>query len=125
MNSPSLSGPWSIGEDAFTELVRDMTAVHPRSIVEFGSGASSIRLSQAFPDSQVLSIESSEEFFKRARDCARRHGVGPPRLRIALRPLRFPRIAGAVYDTYDCGPFPSRIDAVLIDGPPYWTGRGR
>jgi hypothetical protein len=125
MNQPSLSGPWSIGEDAFAELVRDMTAVHPRVIVEFGSGESSVRLAKAFPDSRVLSIESSEEFFQRSLDCARRNGVGPPGLSIELRPLRFRCIAGAVYETYESGPFPSRIDAVLIDGPPYWTGRGR
>jgi hypothetical protein len=35
MIRPSLSGPWSIGEDAFTEVVRDMTEVSPSVIVEF------------------------------------------------------------------------------------------
>jgi hypothetical protein len=125
MIQPSLSGPWSIGEGAFVEVVRDMTEVRPGWIVEFGSGASSVRLAKAFPGAQVLSIESSEEFFERSLDCSRHHGIGPPRLSIELRPLRFRRIAGAVYETYDWGPFPSRIDAVLIDGPPHWTGRGR
>lgn len=125
MTQPSVSGPWSIGEHAFTEVVRDMSEVRPNVIVEFGSGASSVRLAKAFPDAQVLSIESSEEFFGRSLDCARQHGIGPRRLSIELRPLRFRRIAGAVYETYSWKPFPSRIDAVLIDGPPHWTGRGR
>ncbi len=55
------------------------------------------------------------------RDCA----VGEERLTVTLRPLRLRRIGGAIYETYAEGPFPASIDAIVIDGPPSWTRRGR
>jgi SAM-dependent methyltransferase len=122
---PSLCGTWSIGEEAFTRIEQSMREVNPRVIVEFGSGASSVRLAKAFPDSQVLSLENDAEFFQQSLDCAREHGTAPERLRIELRPLSFRRIATGIYETYSAGPFPDQIDAVLIDGPPHWTKRGR
>jgi hypothetical protein len=122
---PSLSSPWSIGEHAFAEITRDMSEQAPRVIVEFGSGPSSVRLAKAFPDAQVLSLESSDQFAERSRAGALEHGIGPERLRVELRPLRFRRIGAAIYETYQSGPFPPVIDVVLIDGPPHWTKRGR
>jgi hypothetical protein len=122
---PSLSAEWSLGEDAFADITRDMRALDPRTIVEFGSGASSVRLALAFPEARIHSFENSEDFAERVRHDARAHGLGDDRLTIEFRPLCFRRIGAAIYETYAPGPFPSRVDAVLIDGPPYWTGRGR
>jgi predicted O-methyltransferase YrrM len=122
---PSLDGPWSLGEEAFASIERSMREVVPRVIVEFGSGASSVRLAKAFPEASVLSLESDAEFFQRSLGCAREHGMTPERLRIELRPLCFRRIATGIYETYRSGPFPAQIDVALIDGPPHWTKRGR
>ena len=122
---PSLAGPWSLGEDAFAEITRDMAAIDPRTIVEFGSGASSVRLALAFPRARIFSFESDAAFLERTRKLARSCGVGADRLELALRPLGFRRVGSAIYEAYAPGPFPSGIDAVLIDGPPHWTKRGR
>jgi predicted O-methyltransferase YrrM len=124
-SEPSLNGPWSIGEEAFAQITRSMSEIAPRVIVEFGSGASSVRLAKAFPDAQVLSLESDPTFFQQSQACARQHGVAAERLSTELRPLTFRRIGRAIYETYSVGPYPAPIDAVLIDGPPHWTRRGR
>lgn len=122
---PSLAAEWSLGEEAFAEIARDMQPLQPSTIVEFGSGVSSVRLALAFPQARIFSLESNESFSQRAREGATTQGIGPERLTIEFRPLRFRRIGGAIYETYAAGAFPPSVDAVLIDGPPYWTGRGR
>lgn len=124
-SEPSLAAAWSLGEDAFAEITRDMQALRPTTIVEFGSGVSSVRLALAFPQARIFSLESNESFCQRAREGATAQGIGDERLTIEFRPLRFRRIGGAIYESYAAGAFPPSVDAVLIDGPPYWTGRGR
>lgn len=121
----SLDAPWSIGESAFTAIVQNMSELTPKVIVEFGSGVSSVRLAKAFPDAQILSLEHDSRFFGRSLELAAQHGIGSENLHIELRPLRFRLIGSRIYETYDRGWFPHTIDAVLIDGPPWWTGRGR
>jgi hypothetical protein len=122
---PSVDGPWSIGEPAFAEIVRDMTGLAPSVIVEFGSGASSVRLAKAFPAARILSVEHDEHFLERSRALADQYHIPPGRLDIELRRLRFRRIGAGIYQTYERGSFPADIDGVLIDGPPHWTQRGR
>lgn len=123
--APSLSEGWSIGEAAFAALVHDARAIEPQTIVEFGGGASSVRLAQAFPGASLLSIESSPEFLERTRALAAAHGMDPTRLRTDLRPLRVQRHGVGLYESYDRGDFPAAVDMAVIDGPPGRTKRGR
>jgi hypothetical protein len=123
--APSLDGPWSLGEATFLAIARDLEAVAPTPIVEFGSGASSVRLAQAFPAARVWSVEGGAEFCARTRALAAAHGIDAGRLVVEHRPVGFRRIGAGMYETYARGPFPPVVDAVLIDGPPHWTGRGR
>lgn len=103
----------------------DAQELEPRSVVEFGSGASSIRLAEAFPHAQVLSIEGDPRYFAQLRDSRDVLERLDGRLRIDLRPVRFQQLAWSIYETYARGWFPDEIDVVLIDGPPHWTKRGR
>ncbi|MFW5925710.1 MAG: hypothetical protein ACOCV4_06055 [Myxococcota bacterium] len=121
----SLSNRWGDGEDAFQALVTDMAAVEPRTIVQFGCGVSSVRLAQAFPEAQVLSLESDPGRITQVRALVSAYGMPPERLKIELRPLRFQWLGWGLYPTYAPGWFPDDIDAVVIDGPPPWTRRGR
>ena len=123
-NDLSLDVPWSLGEEAFGAIVDELRAVDAKTFIEFGAGRSSVRFAQALSSMRVLSIESDPKFFPPTQALARAHGVDD-RLSISLRPLTWQRQAGAPFWSYEPGDFPDVVDAVLIDGPPSWTGRGR
>jgi hypothetical protein len=122
--SLGLDGPWSLGEAAFAALVDDLRGVDPTTLVEFGAGPSSVRLALALPATQVWAIEGDAELFPRYEALAGTH-LPKGRLNLCLRPLAWQTHAGSPFYSYGRGPFPASIDAVLVDGPPHWTRRGR
>jgi len=115
---------YRIGEAAFAALCERLRVIRPQVIVEFGAGASSIRLAQAFPEVSILSIESDALYFDKER---RMLAALPPlpNLRIEHRPLKWQRFRSGFFRTFGVGSFPENIDVVIIDGPPYFTERGR
>ncbi len=117
---------WSIGEQAFQALVDQLNEGNPPGvIVEFGSGRSTVRLAEAFPDSHIFSIEHDPQYFEETRGFIDEYNVSE-RVTLFLRPLTWRRINGLLYRSYALGPFPEVIDAVVIDGPPSWSSeRGR
>ena len=121
--SLNLDQGWGIGEASFSAVVGRMRAAGARSIVEFGSGLSSIRLALEFPDAQILSIESNSEWYRTVLRMRDEYRVC--NLAVSHRPLRWQMHAGALFLSYARGELPEQIDAVLIDGPPTWTRRGR
>jgi hypothetical protein len=118
-----LDDVWSIGEASFAELTDELYRLAPGTIVEFGSGVSSVRLALEFPNTRILSIESAPEYWTRTQALRKKHGVG--NLHVDLRPLTWQFRAGAVYQSYGFGAIPASIDAVIVDGPPSFTRRGR
>jgi len=46
-------------------------------------------------------------------------------VKLVHRPLAWQRHGGAPYLSYTHGTFPRAVDALLVDGPPHWTRRGR
>lgn len=125
MTSPlSLDHPSSFGEAAFARVIAELRALAPRMLVEFGSGVSTVRLAQALPETEILSIEDSPDYYARSQALLHQHAPGA-RVRIDLRPLTWQLHAGALYLSYRPGPMPEQIDAAIIDGPPGWTRRGR
>jgi predicted O-methyltransferase YrrM len=119
-----LDDVWSIGEASFAELTNDLGRLVPRTLVEFGSGVSSVRLALRFPDAQILSIEHAPEYWTRTQALREKHGVHH-NLQVDLRPLTWQFHGGAAYQSYQAGVVPSSIDAVIVDGPPSFTRRGR
>lgn len=120
---PSLGGQWSLGEEAFATLVEDARQVAVTQVVEFGAGASSYRLAQAFPDADVLSLEHDRGFYEKHLLWKAKYPT--PNLRIVHRPLAWQMHGLAAYYSYQPEAFPTRVDVVLIDGPPLWTQLGR
>lgn len=114
---------WRIGERNFEHLVQAIAQVVPRVIVEFGAGASSIRLSRAFKESQVLSIEHDAEYFLKAKQMQLRHAA--KNLCIQRRRLVWQFHGLCIYQSYRRAKLPKVIDAIIIDGPPYFTFMGR
>lgn len=121
----SLDTEFGIGEAAFSKVVADVASISPKVLVEFGAGASSFRFADALPDVNILSIDHDTTYFREEQARLQSMHAPPPKLRFELRPLRRQRFRYYVYTTYSAGAFPPDVDAVLVDGPPYWACRGR
>lgn len=120
----SLDRGWGVGEETFGQIVGQLRAIGARTIVEFGSGVSSIRLALEFPDAQIISLESSRDWYEAVLRMRAEHGV-ERNLTVHHRRLRWQRHGLSFFLSYAPGELPERIDAVIIDGPPTWTRRGR
>jgi len=137
---------WSIGERAFARMMqrirlhrsacKHVDARRPFRILEFGAGRSSIRIAaDPIPDLFVLAIDHDAIFYRAAERLAEQFRpavVGPDgrsRLGLHLAPLAWQIVAGAPYLTFEPMPLdtfgPEGFDVVIVDGPPWWTRRGR
>jgi hypothetical protein len=126
MTSPddlSLDAPWALGEAGLTHIVNQVRPNHPRVIIEFGAGRSTVRLAQAFPDAEVVAFEHVAEFAEATTALLRRHGV--VNARVVHAPLRLVRLGSLWYRSYATPCLGRDADVVVVDGPPSWTRRGR
>jgi predicted O-methyltransferase YrrM len=120
----NLNSPWALGEEVFEIILKELDDFDIRNFVEFGSGSSSVRLCQAFKKAEIYSLEHDESYVGKSQDLKEKY-EGTDRLRIIQAQLRWQIIDGRLYNSYSKVELPQGIDAVLIDGPPYWTRRGR
>jgi SAM-dependent methyltransferase len=119
-----LDTDWGIGESAFTAILEDLRAVRPRRVLEFGSGASSVRLALALPETQIVAIEHAEHFYEKTVRLQTSHDA-QINLEIRLRPLRWRLYPRGIFYSYSKVNLRTHVDAVIVDGPPCWTFRGR
>lgn len=120
----NLDAPWSVGEATFDLILREFRRVAPTTILEFGSGISSVRLAMAFPDARIVSIDHEEKHLNRTRDLAAEMWI--KNLELLLCPIIERWYGAAWYESYDLPELNGEcFDAVLIDGPParYFFGR--
>ena len=115
---------WSLGEEAYQSVLEDLRSIDATRIVEFGSGTSTLRFSRDLPNAELLSIESDPAYLDQTRSNLEAHG-GPGQVELSLRAVAWQRHGLSWFRSYAPGPFPDRVDAVLIDGPPIETRRGR
>lgn len=120
----SLDQDWCLGENTFSVLLKELRDFSIEQLVEFGSGISSARLALELPQVELLSIESYPVFYQRTMQLLDRFVPGH-RVTVQLRELCWQRHGLSFYQSYELGPFPHSVDAVIIDGPPGWTFRGR
>ena len=120
----SLDHSWCLGEKTFGVLLKELQSLSVENLVEFGSGVSSARLALQLPDVKLLSIESDPTYYGRTVQLLDRFVPGH-HVTVELRRLRWQRYGLAFYQSYSAGPFFPSVDAVIIDGPPGWTHRGR
>ena len=120
----SLDQEWCLGESNFSVLIKELQSLSVENLVEFGSGVSSARLALQLPHVKLLSIESDPTYHMRTVQLLKRF-VPDSRVGVELRKLCWQRHGLGLYQSYDIGPFFPRVDAVIIDGPPGWTHRGR
>ncbi len=118
---------WSLTEQGFARIVDLLnTQGAPRSILEFGSGRSTVRFSLTFPQASILSLESDRLEFLEAQRLAHQFG------RENAITLRHCPLAPHAYGDGEIASYQSeplvcerRFDCVIIDGPPFYILRGR
>lgn len=118
---------WSIGEATFNELVETIRAIRqPSRIVEFGSGPSSVRLALAFPDAEILALESDEQCYQETRSLQAEF-LSDGHLEVRYKPLKFHTYGSGRILSYEVDYFfgEEKVDCVIVDGPPFYTLRGR
>ncbi|WP_020404347.1 class I SAM-dependent methyltransferase [Gracilimonas tropica] len=120
----NLDGPWALGEEVFEVVIDELKEKEVKRFVEFGSGSSSVRLSQAFENADIYSVEHDEEYAGKTRELKENY-LATDNLKIIHAPLQWQKLDGRLYKSYSKVELPDDLDAVLIDGPPYWTRRGR
>ena len=132
----NLDSSWRIGEAAFSTIVEKITAlINPKNdqssqsyIVEFGSGASSIRLALNFPNTKIIAIDGDRECYQETENLALEFLQSSELFELKYQPLSFReygsgKILSYTQDLASEPKFP--IDCVIIDGPPFYTLRGR
>jgi predicted O-methyltransferase YrrM len=127
VNTPSelnLDVGWRITESAFRDICGRLRDIHSASMIEFGSGASTVRWALEFPDLQITSIEHDANFLAETRQHILSMQLGE-RVKLLHCPLAGIWIAGRRYFTYQQPAFSGLADCVLVDGPPGMTRRGR
>ncbi len=120
---------WSIIAESGLWLYHHVRASRYRTIVECGSGLSSVLIGLALRDrnggspvgARCFSLEHDLVWHDQAHDVLVRLGLDP-----FVKILHAPLVQTATdrYDTYDTSKLPeNEIDFLLIDGPPHHLGR--
>lgn len=121
--SYNLDYPWGLSESVFHEITKSISP-NISKVVEFGCGTSSLRLADYFQNAQVISIESSSDYISEFYSKYEDHPL-LERISIKHQPLKWQIFKYYIYQTYLKFTPPEDIDLVIIDGPPFWTRRGR
>jgi hypothetical protein len=117
----ALDAPWALGKRAYGQVLRRLREVDARTIVEFGSGASTAALARDLPDATILALDDDATYFARTREQL----PAAAKVELVHRPLVWQRHGAAPYLSYAPCAFPRAVDALIVDGPPHWTRRGR
>ncbi len=123
---PALFEEWAIGADLAAHLVRRVFDRRPSTIVELGSGSSTVILAMACQrvgHGHVLAIEHDPKYATRTADMVAAAGMADWAT-IALAPLEELPIGDRLYRWYRLEDIdvPEHIDILLVDGPPGATG---
>ena len=116
-------GTWAASEDLLLWLAGYVLEHRPRTVVDLGSGQSSVWMAAAMRtagyDGRVIGVDHDEAFAEGTRELARRQGV-EGWLTVVHAPLREQEIAGRSVRWYDLDALAGidDIDLLSIDGPP-------
>jgi predicted O-methyltransferase YrrM len=106
---------WAASPDVLLTLLHHARSSDPKTIVDLGSGMSTLVLAKSAPKAKIYSIDNSDEYAGKTRELLGIHGVTNVELRVA--PLT-PHSSGVDwYDRTQLADLTS-IDLLFIDGPP-------
>jgi len=124
---PPMSG-WPASPDLALHLVEQIRDTRPDTVVECGSGVSTVVMALAMrrfhPQGRVIALEHKDEFRQRTQDLLRRHGVEDI-AEVRLAPLASSGLPGHTTAWYDVAAIADLTDIglLLVDGPPAAGGR--
>ena len=106
---------WAASPDVLLTLVHSARSSDIRTIVDLGSGVSTLVLAKADPQARVISIDNSPEYAAKTQLLLDSHGITNVEIRVA--PLA-PHASGNSW--YETSVFTdiTEIDLLFIDGPP-------
>ncbi len=112
--------------DALLELIRIIDHSGPGSVLELGSGVSTIvcaRRMQQAGRGHIVALEHDAEYAAATRAQLITHGLQVFATVVDARLVEV-RLGDDTWSWYQLGPeVPERIDALFVDGPPMTTGR--
>jgi len=106
---------WAASPDLLVTLFYTARSANPRTIVDLGSGASTLVLAKAAPAAKIISIDNSAEYAMKTEEMLKEHGVTNVDIRVA--PLT-PLANGIHWYHPDAWNSLRDIDLLFIDGPP-------
>ena len=112
-------GSWKADVGLLTLVADHILETRPKTVVEFGTGASTLIIARALQmagGGEFISIEQDAEFAAKTGEWLADHGL---QAEVRAVPLK-PSPGGWPGLWYDHEPLPDAIDFMLIDGPP-WT----
>lgn len=117
---------WSAAPDFLELIVAHALAAKPATVVECGSGLTTLMLARCCALSgggHVYSLEHGAEFAARTRAELARYGL-EAQATVLDAPLRTCTVGGREFQWYALGGLPEvRIDMLVIDGPPGFIQR--
>ena len=122
---PSTQG-WAASPLTVSALVREIIETAPSTVVEIGSGGSSVWVGYCLERQargRCISLEHDEEYAAKTRAEVARHGL-TKYVEVVHAPLTQVDVAGETFRWYDLTNVEglSDIDIVFVDGPPGTTG---
>jgi predicted O-methyltransferase YrrM len=119
------SGGWALNPTGLLEVLSLVERHRPKTVLELGSGVSSVWLAYALEKTggRLVTIDHEQKYAERTSSLLSLHGLDQiAEVRIAaLRPMS---VAGADFRWYDPDAFAdlSEVDLLVVDGPPGATG---
>ena len=122
---PSTQG-WAASPLTVSALVREIIDTEPATVVEIGSGGSSVWVGYCLErhgHGRCISLDHDEEYAARTRAEVARHGL-TKYVDVVHAPLVDVEVAGEKFRWYDLSEVEGLhdIDIVFVDGPPGTTG---
>lgn len=113
---------WAVLPDLGRLLVETVLDLRPGTVVECGSGTSTVLIAYALERlgrGHVVALEHDPAQAERTEELLRRHGVARWAT-VRRAPLMPHAVGGETFRWYDVGaePLPERIDLLFVDGPP-------
>jgi len=127
------SGPldvdgWALPAETCERLVREIRARRPQTIVECGSGASTVLIASCLRtfdiNGHIVSLDHEPKYAESTRERLHQEEVSEYAT-VLTTPLATVRIGERQLDWYDFDPkehIESPVDVLLVDGPPWHVG---
>jgi predicted O-methyltransferase YrrM len=113
---------WGASPDLLLLVVSHVLAHRPRTVLECGSGASTLWLAYAVERlgaGRVVSLENDDRYAERTTTMLERHGL-TDWVEVRTAPLTEVHLAGSAWRWYDLAALDgvAEVDLLLVDGPP-------